>query len=355
MSDVVLFEERPAENGFIGHATLNRPEKLNTLTTEMIALLHQQITVWADDPACKAVFLDGAGEKAFCAGGDVVAVTTDPSPDMAVGREFFKTEYDLNYFMHTFPKPMLVWGGGICMGGGFGLLQGSSTRIVSDTSRLAMPELAIGFHPDVGGSWFLQRVSAPLGEVIALTGVHFSGADAVELGLADVLVANDAKGAILKALSATEWSDHARANRAFAEAAVRGVAAAQPPAVSYKMMPHRDRLAACMHTPYFQERWDNLVALAQDEDPFLKRVGEGTSHGSPASAFVVQSFFQRMRHAGLRDCLDAELELSMNLLEHGDFREGVRALLVDKDRSPNWAFKAIREVDIDWMGKVLPG
>ena len=109
-----------------------------------------------------------------------------------------------------------------------------------------------------------------------------------------------------------------------------------------------------MHTPYFQERWDNLVALAQDEDPFLKRVGEGTSHGSPASAFVVQSFFQRMRHAGLRDCLDAELELSMKLLEHGDFREGVRALLVDKDRSPNWAFKAIREVDIDWMVKVLP-
>ena len=169
-----------------------------------------------------------------------------------------------------------------------------------------------------------------------------------------MLVANDAKGAILEALSATEWSDHARANRAFAEAAVRGVAAAQPPAVSYKMMPHRDRLAACMHTPYFQERWDNLVALAQDEDPFLKRVGEGTSHGSPASAFVVQSFFQRMRHAGLRDCLDAELELSMKLLEHGDFREGVRALLVDKDRSPNWAFKAIRKVDIDWMGKVLP-
>ncbi len=228
MSDVVLFENRPAENGFIGHATLNRPEKLNTLTTEMIALLHQQFQLWADDPACKAVFLDGAGERAFCAGGDVVAVTTDPSPDMAIGRVFFKTEYDLNFFMHTFPKPMLVWGGGICMGGGFGLLQGSSTRIVSDTSRLAMPELAIGFHPDVGGSWFLQRVSAPLGEVIALTGVHFTGADAVELGLADVLVSNNAKDAILAALSATEWSEHARANRAFAEAAVRGVAAAEP-------------------------------------------------------------------------------------------------------------------------------
>ena len=210
MSDVVLFEERPAENGFIGHATLNRPEKLNTLTTEMIALLHQQFTVWADDPACKAVFLDGAGEKAFCAGGDVVAVTTDPSPEMAVGREFFKTEYDLNYFMHTFPKPMLVWGGGICMGGGFGLLQGSSTRIVSDTSRLAMPELAIGFHPDVGGSWFLQRVSAPLGEVIALTGVHFSGADAVELGLADVLVANEHELA-QAAASATETGADAQA------------------------------------------------------------------------------------------------------------------------------------------------
>ena len=120
-----------------------------------------------------------------------------------------------------------------------------------------------------------------------------------------------------------------------------------------KLMPHRERLAACMRTPYFQERWDNLVSLAQDEDPFLKRVGEATSHGSPASAFVVQSFFQRLRHAGLRECLDAELVLSMNLLEHGDFREGVRALLVDKDRSPKWAFGTISAVDIAWMSKVL--
>ena len=201
MSDVVLFEELKTSNGYIGRATLNRPQKLNTLTTEMIALLHRQFAAWAEDDACKTVFLDGAGDKGFCAGGDVVAVTTDPSPEMAVGRTFFSTEYDLNYFMHTFPKPLLVWGGGICMGGGFGLLQGCSTRIVTDTSRLAMPECAIGFHPDVGGSWFLQRVSAPMGEVIAITGVHFSGADAVDLGLADVLVANDSKDAILAALT----------------------------------------------------------------------------------------------------------------------------------------------------------
>ena len=122
MSDVVLFEELKTSNGYIGRATLNRPQKLNTLTTEMIALLHRQFAAWAEDDACKTVFLDGAGDKGFCAGGDVVAVTTDPSPEMAVGRTFFSTEYDLNYFMHTFPKPLLVWGGGICMGGGFGLL-----------------------------------------------------------------------------------------------------------------------------------------------------------------------------------------------------------------------------------------
>lgn len=354
MSDVVLFEERKAANGYIGRATLNRPEKLNTLTTEMIALLHRQFEAWAEDEACKAVFLDGAGEKGFCAGGDVVAVTTDDSPNMDVGRTFFSTEYDLNYFMHTYPKPLLVWGGGICMGGGFGLLQGCSTRIVTDTSRLAMPECAIGFHPDVGGSWFLQRVSAPMGEVIAITGVHFSGADAVDLGLADILVANDSKDDILSALEATEWSEHARANKAFAEAAVRSVAASSPPTITHKLMPHRDRLVACVETPYFQERFDNLVALKDDADPFLKRVGEGTSHGAPGSAFAVMSFFQRVKHAGLRECLDAELQLSLNMLEHGDFREGVRALLVDKDRNPQWVYKAIRDIEIEWIGKILP-
>ena len=354
MSDVVIFEQRQAANGYIGHATLNRPEKLNTLTTEMIALLYRQFKVWAEDDTCKAVFLDGAGNKGFCAGGDVVAVTTDTSPDMAVGRTFFSTEYDLNYFMHTFPKPLLVWGGAICMGGGFGLLQGCSTRIVTDTSRLAMPECAIGFHPDVGGSWFLQRVSAPMGEIIAITGVHFSGADAVDLGLADVLVAQDSKDAILAALEATDWSEHARANKGFAEAAVRAVAADTPPTVTHKLIPHRDRLVACMQTPYFQERFDNLVALKDSDDAFLKRVGEGTSHGAPGSAFAVMSFFQRVRHESLRACLDAEFTLSMNMLEHGDFREGVRALLVDKDRNPQWAAKAIREVDLEWIGKILP-
>lgn len=351
---VVLFEERKAANGYVGRATLNRPGKLNTLTTEMIALLHRQFEAWAEDESCKAVFLDGAGEKGFCAGGDVVAVTTDPSPDMAVGRTFFSTEYDLNFFMHTFPKPLLVWGGGICMGGGFGLLQGSSTRIVTDSSRLAMPECAIGFHPDVGGSWFLQRVSKPMGEIIAITGVHFSGADAVELGLADVLVSNDSKDTVLAALEAVEWSAHARANKAFAEAAVRSVAQQTPPTVTYKLMPHRARLAACVETPYFQERFDNLVALKDSDDPFLARVGEGTSHGSPGSAFAVMSFFARVKHAGLRECLDAELQLSLNMLEHGDFREGVRALLVDKDRNPQWAFDAIGKIDLDWIGKVLP-
>ena len=353
MSNVVLFEELKAAQGYIGRATLNRPEKLNTLTTEMIFLLHRQFEAWAEDDECKAVFLDGGGEKGFCAGGDVVAVTTDTSADMAVGREFFSTEYDLNYFMHTFPKPLLVWGGGICMGGGFGLLQGSSTRIVTDTSRLAMPELAIGFHPDVGGSWFLQRVSAPMGEIIALTGVHFTGADAVDLGLADVLVTNDSKHTILQALQSIEWSVHARANKAFAEAAVRAVAETRVPEKNYKLLPHRERLVQCMETPYFQERFDNLVALKDEDDPFLKRMGEGTSHGSPGCAFAVMSFFKRVKHAGLRECLDAELQLSLNMLEHGDFREGVRALLVDKDRNPKWAFNSISEVDFEWMGKIL--
>ena len=119
-------------------------------------------------------------------------------------------------------------------------------------------------------------------------------------------------------------------------------------------MPHRERLAACMATPYFQERFDNLVALKDDDDPFLKRVGEGTSHGAPGSAFAVMAFFARVKHASLRDCLDAELQLSLNMLEHGDFREGVRALLVDKDRNPQWAYKAIREIDLDWISKILP-
>ena len=169
MSNLVLFEELPVRGGQrIAIATLNAEKSLNALTLEMIRLLDARLSAWENDDAVVAVLLRGAGDKAFCAGGDVrslrAALLEDgevyPNPHAVA---FFSEEYRLDYRIHRYRKPLIVWGGGIVMGGGLGLMAGASHRVATPATRIAMPEITIGLYPDVAGSWFLQRMPAKLG------------------------------------------------------------------------------------------------------------------------------------------------------------------------------------------------
>ncbi|MEI6839543.1 MAG: enoyl-CoA hydratase/isomerase family protein, partial [Alcaligenaceae bacterium] len=177
---VVLFEELNCANGMrIGIATLNTPKTLNGLSLEMTRLLAKKIEVWANDPKLAVLVLKGAGDKAFCAGGDLHALhhsMVDNQGRAAIENQhagtFFAEEYALDYRLHTFPKPILVWGDGIVMGGGMGLMIGASHRVVTDTSRLAMPEISIGLFPDVGGTWMLNRLPGKTGLFLGLTGAQ---------------------------------------------------------------------------------------------------------------------------------------------------------------------------------------
>jgi enoyl-CoA hydratase/carnithine racemase len=180
MNDV-LFQELACANGKrIGVAQLNSEKTLNSLSLAMIRLLYPQLQQWAQDDNIVAVFLQGAGEKAFCAGGDVkqicLAVRANGIDD-TTAEELFAAEYRLDYFIHCFPKPMIVWATGIVMGGGIGLLCGASHRIVTETSRLAMPEISIGLYPDVGGSWFLGRLGK-VGLFLGMTAANINAQDA---------------------------------------------------------------------------------------------------------------------------------------------------------------------------------
>lgn len=208
----VLFEILETASGHrFGRATLDAPASLNALSLAMVDLLDPQLAVWADDPAVAGVLLDGAGDRAFCAGGDVVSIchairARPPGEVPAEAAAFFEHEYRLDYRIHTYPKPLICWGQGFVMGGGIGLMAGASHRIATPRTRLAMPEISIGLYPDVGGSWLLPRLPGRTGAFLALTGAQLNAADALFAGLADFVLAHGQHAALIEAISGTAWS-----------------------------------------------------------------------------------------------------------------------------------------------------
>lgn len=197
MAAVQCEELTGVDGARIGIATLNAPQTLNALSLPMIEVLDEQLTIWANDPDIVCVLLRGTGPKAFCAGGEVRSLAEacrhHPGEVPPLAAHFFAAEYRLDYRLHTYPKPLLCWGHGHVLGGGMGLLQGSSVRIVTPSSRLAMPEISIGLYPDVGASWFLARLPGKLGLFLGLTGAPINARDALDLGLADRLLGKTSK------------------------------------------------------------------------------------------------------------------------------------------------------------------
>ena len=218
MTAPVLFEERAAANGMrFGIATLNSPQTLNGLSLEMVELLAARLDAWARDPGVALVVLQGAGEGVLRRRRPARAV---PQHDRecrqgpwanAYARRFFELEYRLDYRIHTYPKPVLCWGHGIVMGGGIGLMMGASHRVVSEASRLAMPEVSIGLFPDVGGSWLLNRMPGRIGMFLALTGAQLNTADAFFAGLADFRLDHADWPKLLESLQDQPWAGQAQA------------------------------------------------------------------------------------------------------------------------------------------------
>ncbi|MGL5358870.1 MAG: enoyl-CoA hydratase/isomerase family protein, partial [Shewanella sp.] len=208
----VAFQTLATASGkLIGIATLNVESALNALDLDMVRKLSQQLTLWQHDPLIAAVVLDGSGDRAFCAGGDVRALyqasMTKPGELSQAAEVFFTEEYRLDYLLHTYGKPVLVWGDGIVMGGGLGLMAGASHRVVTETSRIAMPEVTIGLYPDVGGSYFLNRMPGKLGLFLGLSAYQLNAADACYVGLADHYLNRDDKELMFDAMATLDWVD----------------------------------------------------------------------------------------------------------------------------------------------------
>ncbi|GAA6151824.1 enoyl-CoA hydratase/isomerase family protein [Pseudoteredinibacter isoporae] len=343
----VLFEELDAAGGKkIGLATLNAEKSLNSLNLQMIDLLQERFSAWEDDDSIACVFLQGAGDKAFCAGGDVVALHGGSA---AYGEElpndycvtFFSREYALDYHMHTFKKPIILWGHGIVMGGGLGLMDAASHRVATETNRMAMPEVTIGLYPDVGGTWFLNHAPGNTGLFLGLTGANINASDAKFVGLADRLVANEYRAKVLADLQAADWSGSADAtvNKVLRHYESESVAQMPEPNVR----PNYDLINRLCDGDSTAEICENILAH-QTEDKWLSRAIDTLRNGCPVTPHLVVAQMREGAHKGLADVFRMELTMSRHCAAKGHFKEGVRALLIDKDRNPNWQHNNIAEV-----------
>ena len=344
----ILFEKMPAATGSIGRVTLNVEATLNSLSLEMVDLLQGQLDIWAEDESIAALWIEGAGEKAFCAGGDIHALhassTGTPGGPCEYAETFFTHEYRMNHTLHTYPKPIVCWGHGIVMGGGLGIMAGCSHRVVTETTRIAMPEITIALFPDVGGSWFLNRMPGKAGEFLALTGISINSADAIYTGIADHFVASEHKQAVVEALLAATWSADAGANHDEAHRVLRPFAeqsiSAQP---AGQVEPHADTISALCDGDSVHDIIDNIISQDTD-DRWLAKARDGLAHGSKLAAHWIYHQLQLTRNASLKDVFQSEIVLVTNIVRHPEFGEGVRALLIDKDRNPAWSYPSSREV-----------
>lgn len=338
----MIFEAREATGGRrIGFATLNRPKQLNALNLEMCQLMLDQFRTWASDESIVAVVLDAAGDKGFSAGGDVAEVIRQVragGPGRFVyGDAFFDVEYQLDLLIHTYPKPLVSYAHGICMGGGVGLAVGASHRIVSDNARIAMPEIHIGLFPDVGGGWFMNRVPGGAGTLMALTGLTVNEADALHAGLADYFVPTSARADLYDKMARLPWSDDASANREALTGLLIGehgrFKAALPPS---KLQQYQETIRYIAGQPSVGAMRDALLAAAE-EDPWFKVPAASLANGSPTAAHVTWEYLRRTKRMSLAEVLALDLTLARQFQRHCDFPEGVRALLIDKDRAPKWS------------------
>lgn len=346
MSAPVLFDKLAlAGDKQIGVVTLNSEKTLNSLNLEMVDLMLDQLQQWQQDDSIAAVFFQAAGEKAFCAGGDVQALykssIEQPGGPCDYAEAFFEREYRLDYLIHTYTKPTIAWGHGIVMGGGLGVFSGCDYRIATEKTRIAMPEVTIALFPDVGGSYFLNKMPGLCGRFLALTAASINGADGLYSGIANYTIAHQYKADVVAALQSVDWS-------------AGGAGAVQ------QLLQEKQQLSAADIPPgnleVHQELIDQLcsgddldqiaarIEALDTEDKWMQRARSGFLSGSPLAIRWIFRQLNICQGLPLNEVFQKEIQLVTRIIRHTEFAEGVRALLIDKDNKPDWQFKKLSDV-----------
>lgn len=331
-----------SRHGAIGRIRLNRPRALNSLTLEMVRRFTQALVGFERDQDIVAVLVTGEGDRGLCAGGDIRALYDLRHGDKNHYRTFWREEYELNALIASFAKPYVVLMDGVVMGGGVGVSAHGNCRIVTERTRLAMPETGIGFIPDVGGTWLLARAGGP-GIYMALSGATISGPDAIAAGLADCFVRSEDLERLVEMLQGAECLRHITDTvDTFRRTFEMG-----------ELSRHKPMLDETMTGATVEEI---LARLSQDGSPFARLAATEIERKSPSSLKVTHALLgEAARSKSLQSCLVREYRAACSLLESHDLYEGIRAAIIDKDRSPHWRPPILKEVTEAAVETILKG
>lgn len=341
----IIVQEFQCREGSIGEITLDAPGNLNALSGSMIDDIQATLSQWAEASHICMVVIRGAGDRAFCAGGDIrqlhgalAAGDTDGACD------YFVREYRLDYSIHRFPKPVITLSHGAVMGGGMGILSASRYRLVTPDVKMAMPEISIGLFPDVAASRFLSRLPGRLGLFMGLTGARLNATDAVRVGLADMVTLPEQRDSMITRLQEERWTGEAAAddNRLF-----RLIKQLEHP--DYRALPasdladHEQSIARLCAGDRLPDIVDSLLAADLSSDWWQACVAN-LRGGCPVTAWLVWTQLRKARQMSLKDIFRMELAMAMRCVRRPDLQEGIRARVIAKDNAPDWSYKSVGEV-----------
>ena len=321
--------------GAVGVIRLNRPKALNAMTLEMSLGIDAALDQFEADPAVVVVLLEGAGERGLCAGGDIRGLYESSRTGGDLGKVFWRQEYIMNARIAGFPKPYVAFMDGLVMGGGVGLSAHGSHRVVTERTKLAMPEVGLGFFPDVGGTFLLSRSPGEIGSYFGLTGQTMNGPDAIYARFADAVVPSGKLADLREALV------NLRAGVGFADvkATIDGFATGETSGPVAALQPQIDRWFA-------HDRMQDIIAdLQRDGSELAQSTLKALNEKSPRGMVVALKLLRLARgSSSLEECLVREYRAALEVFRSDDFREGVRAAVIDKDRNPRWSPARISEV-----------
>jgi len=330
----------------VGRLTLNRPRALNALTRQMCELMTQALLAWKDDPAVEMVLLDHAGERGFCAGGDIRMIAESGAGDASEAKLFFLTEYRLNHLMMVYPKPIVAVMDGIVMGGGVGISQPADYRIVTERTLYAMPETGIGLFPDVGGGWHLPRLPGQSGLWLALTGARLRADECMALGIATHYVESVSLDAVKIALRAVPGDPKGVIERFDSDVGEARIE---------KNLRRIDRFFA------FDSMEEIFAALGEEADGenwAFKELRTLRTKSPQAMKVTLRQLRAGANMASFAEVMAMEYRLGGRTVQTHDFQEGVRAVIVDKDQTPRWnpaTLEGVSDASLDVLFAPLPG
>src|SRR3954465_10144481 len=340
-SDADLIVRR---EGALGVIRLNRPKAINAVTLEMFRDIDRALDEFEADPEIGLILLEGAGERGLCAGGDIRALYESSKVNGDLGKILWREEYILNARIASFPKPYVAFMDGIVMGGGGGLSAHGRHRVVTEGTKLAMPEVGLGFFPDVGGTWLLSRSPGEIGTYFGLTGQTMNGPDAVYARFADAVVPAAKLAGMRQALTAMRVG----ANSSDVKAAINGFATGETAGPVAAMQPPIDAWFA-------HDRMEDIIdALQRDGSELAMATLKTLNEKSPRGMVVTLKLLRLARAAAsLEECLVREYRAALQVFASDDFREGVRAAVIDKDRRPKWSPPRIEDVTPEMVAPYL--